>query len=1046
MAANREAFLTVTEYRKHIESDTRSFFRNDPELAHARPVPHPTKPNKIIFSAGAMASFFPLHAAGSKVAVKLFFQKIPDLAVRYEEIEATLRRISSPAFIEFDYREGPKEGAMWGSEYTPYLKMECVEGVVLKDAVLDLAGRHDGRSLLGLAEQWQNIALMMEREQIAHGDIQAENLMVERGSGRIRLIDLDTMFVPSLRPRRLRCVAYGIPAWQHPEKETDEAYFDERLDRFSALEMYLCLLALGEDPGIFDPQAVGENEILFTKSDLRDPHSSRVLQRLSGSSNAQVRRITEALVKAALGRYDDVPAFSKVADAEAEAKEALQEVEAAARTGDHRRVCEAWKPVLDTYGPAQAAKAEYSQARKHLEKLERFCEAAQADDDKAAAEIWQAAPDLERCSCAKAEHVDGGMSVADRGAQAVKRMQGVEAVRKAIEGAEQVKRETGLYGGTEEIGVVEAWNNPTYELANSQTARAVCWERVEAAWNRVAAFKDFEVVLATDEDEKIAKAWSGVSAFAPAIAHQKRARDAAERMRVLGEFIARARQEPNDEEGLWRIWQSRADMGQCKSAARSAAQAGGLIPAQRAALAGRRVETLAELNKIFERLERPPLQEEGEKEMVSAWRQREAILGPSPLGAAYRKRADEAQRRLKVWEALLKGVGEDDDEQIAAAWQSGLLGALAAAEKHGARAREAVERMAVVNLLAQRVKADPEDEEGLIKIVTVRTDMGMCKAFVRPQTALEGRSWQERIERAKELLRVRAEVAQVLSAVPLTYDQLAGVWKEELCRKHRLFAGDLARIDEVLELGRHLVQLREGLTKGDVEEISVAWREEFRDLLKSGELDTVRETMRKYFTGPKCVERLEVSLSGEVLTARWDWREGGRFCFLGARDGSFPEAPVGGRPNAFRGESMGGLVTMPFRGNTPHVRLWAMFRFLDQFYVGAQPLERRFATVEYCVSKRLFGRRRLTLISLSGVVKVPALAVVISENPVWPSTEEAQRIPETVISGVYTMELTPPPTLRRGGDLYLSLRPVEKRNEEWLRLIPAGGRAVVIRF
>ena len=127
MTPARESFLTVMEYRKRIESDIWGFFRNDPECARAKPVPHPTKPNKIIFFSGAMAGFFPLMAAKGKIGVKLFFQKIPNLAVRYEAIGAALKQLGSPHFITLDYREGPRGGAVWGTEYTPYVKMECVE-------------------------------------------------------------------------------------------------------------------------------------------------------------------------------------------------------------------------------------------------------------------------------------------------------------------------------------------------------------------------------------------------------------------------------------------------------------------------------------------------------------------------------------------------------------------------------------------------------------------------------------------------------------------------------------------------------------------------------------------------------------------------------------------------------------------------------------------------------------------------------------------------------------------------------------------------------
>ena len=354
--------------------------------------------------------------------------------------------------------------------------------------------------------------------------------------------------------------------------------------------------------------------------------------------------------------------------------------------------------------------------------------------------------------------------------------------------------------------------------------------------------------------------------------------------------------------------------------------------------------------------------------------------------------------------------------------------------------------MAVITALAQKLKEDAENEAEFIRIASLRQDMLKSRSFTKPQTALEGRSWQERIENARELLRLRAAVTEVITASPLEYDKLPGVWNDKLCRRHRLFATDLARIDEVLLLGQHLQELRRGLIRNEVKTISFSWKDEFRDLLKPAELDAVKIAMGKHYTGPNCLEHLELSLADDQLTARWDWRGGGRFAFLAVQDGHFPEPPTGGRPNSFRGEATGGLVTTPFTGNSPHVRVWTMFRFLDEFHVGNEPLERRFATVEFTITKPMFRRHRLTLTSKSGDVKLPALAVVISENSVWPNTEEAQRLPEMLLAGPVSVELLPPPTLRRGKELYVSLRPVDRSQETWLRLKPQANQAVTIRL
>jgi len=1040
MSTSRDIYLRIDEYRKLIESDRRFFFRNDPELAISSTVPHPLLRNTIACASGRMACMFPLRCGSGKVAVKLFFTPIPELAVRYEQIDAALTKIHSPNFLKIEYRDGPKKGASLGANYTPYLKMDFVQGDLLRDAIVKLVDKHDSAGLLNMAKQWQDIALMMERERICHGDIQAQNLMVET-SGRLRLIDLDTMFVPTMQSRNLKCVGLGVPAWQHKDKVNPrpgvETPFDERMDRFPAIALYLTLLALSDHPTLFNPQAVADDdEILFTAKDITDPHNSRVLRQLSTSTNPQIRCLTDILVKAALGPYDDVPAFSKVADPDAEAKEALLAMEQAVRIGDHRRVCATWKPVLDSYAPAQSVKSEFILARKHLEKLECLCGASRAEDDKFLAQIWLAPPSLVQCACSKTEKVDGGMSVADRGALAVKRIEGMEAVRRAINAAEQVKRQTGLFGGVEESGIVDAWNDPVYDLGKCQTAIAGCLDRVNEAWSRLSALNDFQGILATEDDETIAKAWQTVSTFAPAIPHQKRATDAAERIKVLAEFIARLRLDQNDEGGLWQIWQSRPDMALCKSAAKPVTQLGGLIPAQRAALAGRRVEAFAELKKIFDRYDRPPIQEAGERELIAAWRQREAVLGPGPMGAAYRKRADEAQKRLKTLETLRKGIGENDDEQIAKAWSSGLLNDFAPAQPFSAEAQDAVCRIAVISALVKCLQNDREDEQGLIEIASARSDMHKCRTFTNPAPQLDGKSWQARIKDAQKILHIHKQIMALRAARPVHYDQLVLAWGEGTCRNHSVFRKIQSELDHELGLGTSLLSLQRGLASKDIALISSSWRDEFRDLFTPDALDKIREAMRKQVTGPHCIECLNLSLADDSLTVEWHWKPAGQSCYVGAQEAKYPEARAGTRPNGFRVGAIGGRLIIPFSGRSPHVKVWAMFRFMDEFVLGEDPIEKRLVIVEYKVFKPTWRRHRLVLTSLCGELKVPPLAVTISANSIWASTEEAQVLPEMLLNQPRTIELDLPATLAQGEDLYLSIRPVDHDHEGWLHLKP----------
>ena len=1045
MTPTRESYLTVMEYRKRIESDPWRFFRNDPELARAHPVPHPHKPNKIIFFSGAMAGFFPMVGAAGKIGVKLFFQKIPDLAVRYEAIGTTLKQVASPHFISLEYREGPRGGAVWGAEHTPYVKMECVEGVVLKEKVVELCAGGDTKGLRDLAEQWRRIALMMEREQIAHGDIQAENLMVEP-TGRIRLIDLDTMFVPSLRPRQLKCVAYGIPAWQHPLKLTDEAHFDERLDRFPALAMYLCLLALGDNPSWFNPRAVGENEILFTKQDFADPGASAVFRSLGRSGDAEVRRLTDVLAKAALAPYDKMPLFSRVVDPDAEANEALSAFKQAVATGNHQRAIEVWTPTLETFAPAQPLRPQVNLARAHLAKLLRFGEAARADDDAVLAGIWESPPSLEHCSCAAVERLPAGTTVAERALLAGERMREVRDLQGAVAAADQQKLETGWFQEREEAAIVALWSDSRHSLAASKTARDLVWPRVEQAEKRFNALRDFASLIRAEDDELIAKAWPALAEFAPAQRHQARAEDAVSRMETLAGFIAQLRKDPNNDGELWAVWAHRTDMDRCRAAARPLPQFGGLVPAQRAVLARKRVEALAELSQIIETRGRPPLDENREREILAAWRQRESTLGASSSAAPLRRRAEEAQKRLRAWELVQKGLAQDDDEPIALAWQTGLMGGFGPAEPVAERCAEGVERMRVVTALRQRHEANPEDEAGLVQIASGRTDLVKCKAFLRPHPELNGRNWQDRLALAGRLLGIRQAVTRVLAENPARYDELARVWDDALCHRHALFGPDLARIQEMLELARWLAELRRGLAAGDLAAISTAWRDEFRLLVSAEELARVKTAMEARFTGPNCLEHPEIALEGETLTVRWDWRGSGTFCLVAAAEGSYPEPPASARPNGFRGGAAGGIWTLPFSGNTPHMRIWAMFRFLDQFLLGQDPIERRLSTVEYAVHRPMLRGHRLLLRSLSGPLDLPALAVFVSENPMWPGTQAFQTVAARRLADTETVDLALPPTVSHDKTLYLGLRPVDRAQENWLRLRPRAAEAIKIRL
>ena len=73
---------------------------------------------------------------------------------------------------------------------------------------------------------------------IAHNDLQHGNVLVQREGG-IRLVDYDGKFLPKFRGER--SPELGHKNYQHPERSPE--HYDENVDNFSSLVIYLSLLA-----------------------------------------------------------------------------------------------------------------------------------------------------------------------------------------------------------------------------------------------------------------------------------------------------------------------------------------------------------------------------------------------------------------------------------------------------------------------------------------------------------------------------------------------------------------------------------------------------------------------------------------------------------------------------------------------------------------------------------------------------------------------------------------------------------------------------------
>jgi WD40 repeat protein len=286
----------MSDYQEAIQNPATCF--SDPVLKAGTPALNALGlPTPVT---GGFCSVYQVSSGKTRWAVRCFLHNIKDLRDRYAKISGFLRWKRLKQMVGFDYvPEGIKVRGVWH----PVLKMEWVDGDTLNSWV----DRHvqDAKALRRLDDRWAELMDALEKAQIGHCDLQHGNVLVD-GSGHLRLIDYDGMYVPPLRGRGSH--EKGHPAYQHPQRDGKD--FDERVDRFPALVVHTSLVALAEDPGLWKRHYDDDN-LLFKRADFVDPDASpvfRELAKMGGIVADRAKRLREACKR----RVSDTPRLREV--------------------------------------------------------------------------------------------------------------------------------------------------------------------------------------------------------------------------------------------------------------------------------------------------------------------------------------------------------------------------------------------------------------------------------------------------------------------------------------------------------------------------------------------------------------------------------------------------------------------------------------------------------------------------------------------------------------------------------------------------------------
>ncbi len=293
------SYPTPSDYQEALQAPAVAFA--DPELQSATPrtnalgLPQPIT--------GAFAAVFPVTTdTGARYAVKCFLAEVPDQEARYEAVATALDAVDHDAFVGFSYRS---EGIRVEGERYPLLKMDWAEGTPLNRFVERHLDRPD--VLDRLAKAWADLMADLDAMDLAHGDLQHGNVLVEATGEalRLRLVDYDTMYVPALEGQTSAEV--GHRNYQHPDRT--DADFGPSLDRFAGLVIYTALRACAVRPELWARYDTGEN-LLFRNADLYAPEDSPLFATLAETE--PLNDLADALRTACYVGPADVPPLAAV--------------------------------------------------------------------------------------------------------------------------------------------------------------------------------------------------------------------------------------------------------------------------------------------------------------------------------------------------------------------------------------------------------------------------------------------------------------------------------------------------------------------------------------------------------------------------------------------------------------------------------------------------------------------------------------------------------------------------------------------------------------
>jgi serine/threonine protein kinase len=275
------AYPAAGDYYKAVQAPARVF--TVPKLQAAEFVWDSLGPT---LARGSSAVVFQASVEGSPQALRCYIRNDASSRDRYSALDTYLAENDlSPYVSGTTWLDGAIQvnRATW-----PVLTMDWIDGRTLNEYVDFLVSNSNAAALTTLAAKWRALVALLQSSEFTHGDLQHGNIMVDQ-EGRLRLVDFDGVWIPQLTGQSPP-TEFGHPNYQHPLQHV----WGPRLDTFSALVIYLSLVALGKNPGLWLALYNCKN-LLFAKNDFFPPFNTEAWKQLAAMGDPQVDELVRRL-------------------------------------------------------------------------------------------------------------------------------------------------------------------------------------------------------------------------------------------------------------------------------------------------------------------------------------------------------------------------------------------------------------------------------------------------------------------------------------------------------------------------------------------------------------------------------------------------------------------------------------------------------------------------------------------------------------------------------------------------------------------------------